>query len=261
MATTDRCNHTRYGVRRCMTRGVTIALAALTTTTAAAECVVLLHGLARSASAMAPLAEALAESGYTVANIDYPSRTKPIEALAPIAVERGLEGCGQTQPVHFVTHSLGGILVRYYLEQQPIDALGRVVMLAPPNQGSEVVDAYRDLPGYQTLNGPAGLQLGTDATSVPLALGPVTFDLGVIAGNKTFNPILSLSLPDPDDGKVSVESTKVEGMRDFIEMPHTHTFIMRAAAVIEQVKHYLTHGRFAHTRGDTDRQQTNQNRT
>ena len=223
-----------------------IVLLGVLCTPAQAECVVLLHGLARSASAMAPLEDALAEAGYDVANVDYPSRTKPIEELAPLAVGTGVTACGDDRPIHFVTHSLGGILVRYYLADNTIEGLGRVVMLAPPNQGSQVVDAYRDVLGYQALNGPAGLQLGTDKASVPLALGPVRFDLGVIAGNKTFNPILSLSLPNPDDGKVSVASTKVDGMRDFIELPYTHTFIMRIDDVISQVKHYLAHGRFAH---------------
>lgn len=210
-------------------------------------CVVLLHGLARTSSAMQPLAEAFAAEGFHVANIDYPSREYPIEQLAPMAVKMGIDACPKDHKIHFVTHSLGGILIRFYLEKWALPQLGRVVMLAPPNQGSEVVDAYRNIPGYQLINGPAGLQLGTDADSVPTQLGPVNFPLGVIAGNKTFNPILSLSLPNPDDGKVSVARTKVAGMADFIVTPHTHTFIMRAQPVIELAIRFIQSGRFSTT--------------
>lgn len=212
------------------------------------ECVVLLHGLARTANSMDELEEALSTGGYRVVNIGYPSRQETIDRLAEMAVEEGIAGCDQSsvETIHFVTHSLGGILVRYYLADTSIAKLGRVVMLAPPNQGSEVVDEWHDVPGYEWLNGPAGQQLGTGEDSVPRALGPVDFTLGIIAGTRSINPILSQSLPNPDDGKVSVENTRVEGMADFIEMPYTHTFMMGAEPVIRQVQHFLRSGRFSH---------------
>lgn len=214
---------------------------------AADDCVVLLHGMARTPASMDKMGEMLGEEGFQVVNLGYPSRKKTIAELAPLAVDEGLDACPEsTEKVHFVTHSLGGILVRYYLDSNEIKNLGRVVMLAPPNQGSQVVDAYRDLPGYDALNGPAGQQLGTDEESVPLNLPPVEFDLGVIAGTRTINPILSLELPNPDDGKVSVENTKVEGMNDFLETPHSHPLIMKSSDVIEQVTYYLNNGHFNH---------------
>jgi len=125
-----------------------------------------------------------------------------------------------------------------------VPGLGRVVMLAPPNQGSEVVDKLRDVPGFKFINGTAGLQLGTDADSIPVKLGSVDFDLGVIAGNRTVNLLLSRMLPNPDDGKVSVASTRVEGMADHITLPVTHTFMMRSKSVIEQAVYFVEHGRF-----------------
>jgi len=210
------------------------------------ECVILLHGLARTASSMAPMADALRERGYTVVNLDYPSRKHPVEVLAPMAMEQGLSKCPGNSKVHFVTHSLGGILVRYYLAAHTLVRLGRVVMLAPPNQGSEVVDGLGGVPGFSLLNGPAGAQLGVGEHSIPRALGAVDFDLGVIAGDRSVNLILSQYLPNPDDGKVSVASTKVEGMRDFIQVPHSHPFIMRAPLVIEQTVRFLETGKFAH---------------
>ncbi|MFK7957100.1 MAG: esterase/lipase family protein [Lysobacterales bacterium] len=212
------------------------------------ECVVLLHGLARTSGSMKSLEKALVRYGYKVANVGYPSTKKVIEQLALEAVERGLEICKRHTPshIHFVTHSLGGILVRYYFEQKTEPLLGRVVMLGPPNQGSHVVDNWRRVPGYRALNGPAGMQLGTDANSVPNQLGPVSFPLGIVAGTKTVNPILSQSLPNPDDGKVHVENTKVTGMTDHIQVPHSHTFMMKSEYVIQQTLHFLMNERFHH---------------
>jgi len=212
----------------------------------AADCVVFLHGLARTSASMNKAATVFEKSGYTVANVGYPSRKFPIEELAPMAIEAGLDKCPAESVVHFVTHSLGGILVRYYLEHEEISNLGRVLMLAPPNQGSAVVDSLRHFPGFKLINGPAGLQLGTHENSVPLMLGPVDYEVGVIAGTRTFNPILSQYLQNPDDGKVSVESTKVQGMTDFVVIPVSHPFIMKSSAVIEQAFSFIKTGRFAH---------------
>lgn len=211
-----------------------------------AECVIFLHGLARTFYSMEKAASTFSDEGFAVANVDYPSRDYPIEELTPLAVEKGLNACPAGSTIHFVTHSLGGILVRYYLENHDIARLGRVVMLAPPNQGSQVVDQLRDFPGFGLLNGPAGSQLGTDGDAVPLNLGPVDYEVGIIAGTATFNPILSLYLPNPDDGKVSVENTKVEGMRDFITLAHSHPFIMQAPDAIEQALAFIKSGQFVH---------------
>jgi len=211
-----------------------------------ADCVVFLHGLARTSASMEKAAATFEESGYVVANIDYPSRFFPIEKLAPLAIETGLEKCPAESVVHFVTHSLGGILVRYYLEQNDISNLGRVLMFAPPNKGSEVVDSLRHFPGFGAINGPAGYQLGTDKDSVPLMLGPVDYEVGVIAGTRTFNPILSQYLKNPDDGKISVENTKVAGMTDFLVVPHSHPFIMKSSDAIEQAFSFIETGQFEH---------------
>lgn len=212
------------------------------------QCVILLHGLARSASSMEKLALKLEAAGYQVANIDYPSRHHSIPVLADMAIREGLDKCQQksTQSVNFVTHSLGGILVREYLSRHEIPSLHRVVMLGPPNQGSEIVDKLRDTPGFAAFNGPAGLQLGTGQTDIPAQLGAVDFELGVIAGTASINLILSHYLPGIDDGKVTVKNTKVVGMQDFIALPVSHPVLMKSDRVIEHTLYFLKHGKFKH---------------
>ncbi len=218
----------------------------LVTTTESADCVVLLHGLNRSYRAMSKMAIGLQDAGFTTANVDYPSQTASVEELAPMAVNEGLEKCREADAaqIHFVTHSIGGILLRYAHNQSPIPELGRVVMLAPPNQGSEIVDVARNWPTFELFSGEAGLQLGTDESSIPSQLGPVDFDLGVVAGTGTINLIFSAILPLPNDGKVSVESTKVEGMNDFLVVGNSHRYIATSDIVIENTKAFLRTGRF-----------------
>jgi pimeloyl-ACP methyl ester carboxylesterase len=209
------------------------------------DCVILLHGLARTAASMDKMAAALTAEGYQVVNDTYPSREHTIEVLAPLAIDAGLEKCGELseqRKVHFVTHSLGGILVRYYFEYHNLAQLGRVVMLAPPNQGSEASDDLRDVPGFDLLNGPAGSQLGKGDDSVPLQLGTPDFEFAVIAGDRSIDPVTSAVLPNPDDGKVSVADTRLDGMSDFALVHVSHAYIMKDKTVIEMVKRFLRTG-------------------
>ncbi len=218
------------------------------------ECVILLHGLARTSGSMEKLEEELQQAGFLTVNIDYPSTKKRIENLSADAVSRGVNRCRneQADTIHFVTHSMGGILVRYYLSLSDIDELGRVVMLSPPNRGSEVVDTIGDLTSFQWYNGPAGGQLGTGDDSLVMKLGPVNFPLGVITGDAPafFDGWFADMIPGPNDGKVAVERARVEGMKDFLVLPHNHTFIMSQEDVITQTIFFLHHERFDHRRPD-----------
>lgn len=200
---------------------------------------------------MRKMAAAVEHAGYVTWNIDYASRIAPIEVLSEKAIGEALAACrnrGATR-VHFVTHSLGGILVRSYFARHRHEPVGRVVMLAPPNQGSEVVDRLRSWWLFRLMNGPAGSELGTDATSVPNVLGPARFELGVIAGSRSVNLILSRFIPGQNDGKVSIERTKLAGMTDHLVVAATHPFIMRHPEVIRQTLHFLKTGAFARTAG------------
>lgn len=208
--------------------------------------VILLHGLGQSKRSMEKIGKSLSSLGYKVVNVGYPSTKYPIEFLADEILNDVIEPYSKhsQSKIHFVTHSMGGIVVRYYLKNHKLPNLGRIVMISPPNQGSELVDSLCDSYVFKKLNGPAGSQLGTDKHSVPLSLGPVDFELGVIAGNRSFNPMYSLIVPGPDDGVVSVERTKVAGMKDFLILPRNHAFIMKSEDVIQQVIYFLEHGVF-----------------
>lgn len=213
------------------------------------DTVVLLHGLARSPASMRPLEEALRGDGYRVVNLGYPSTSRtPEELVAHLREELqpAVRACCDRGDgrLHFVTHSLGGILVRALLAREPLPALGRVVMLAPPSRGSEIVDALGESPVFRALFGPTGSALGTGGDDLPARLPPPEAPLGVIAGSDSLNPIGSWLIPGPDDGAVAVERTRVRGMADFALVDATHTFIMRDPEAIALVRRFLRTGTF-----------------
>lgn len=218
------------------------------------ECVVLLHGLARSAKSLSKLERHLQKEGYMVVNPGYPSREKSIPTLSLETIPEALERCSQHNPPksHFVTHSMGGILVRYYLAHKEVPQLGRVVMLSPPNKGSEVVDYFKKTPLFKPvfkwINGPAGQQLGTGKQNIPSNLKHPDYEVGIITGDRSVNPILSLLIPGRDDGKVSVENTKLAGMKDFLIVHRPHPIIMNDNQVLQQVTAFLKSGKFAKNR-------------
>lgn len=215
---------------------------------ARADCVVLLHGLGRTAASLWPLEQVLTRHGFRVVNRGYPSESAPIAGLVA-HVGASVAECG-AERTHFVTHSLGGILARLWLQENRPPLMGRVVMLAPPNHGTEIVDtlAAQELVAgpMERLGGPAALELGTGAGSVPAGLCPVDYELGVIAGNRAFNPLGAILLDGPNDGTVTVASTRVAGMTDHIVLPASHSLMMVNPLVLAEVLAFLRHGAFDH---------------
>ncbi len=212
------------------------------------EVVVLLHGLARSSSSMRKMERELQDAGFMTVNRGYPSRKKSVEELTEDFVKPLVDEILEKQNpdrIHFVTHSLGGILVRYYAAEYGTARIGRVVMLAPPNHGSELPDRLKGLAPYRWYFGDAGQELGTGEDDVPARLPPAQFEVGVLAGTRSWwNPLAWFWLSGDSDGTVTVESTRLEGMSDFRKVSSGHTFIMRRSEVIESTKQFLKKGRF-----------------
>lgn len=233
-------------VRLSLAGFIGVVLLAAAAPSSARECAVLLHGLGRGPASMWLLGERLEAAGFAVERPAYPSRAAPIAQLVDV-VDKGLDACraGGHAPVHFVGHSLGGMLVRARLARDTPPDVGRLVMLAPPNGGSEIADRARDSWWYRAITGPAGQELGTDASALPRRLPPPTIETGVIAGTVSLDPWFSAWLPGADDGKVAVSRTRLAGMRDFLTVPHGHTFIMNGTDVARATIAFLRHGRFA----------------
>jgi hypothetical protein len=210
------------------------------------ECVVLLHGLARTEKSLLKIEHYLEKRGFCVINVGYPSRKNIIQELAVDVIPTSIEHCrrARASKIHFVTHSMGAILVRYYLENHKVPGLGRVVMLSPPNSGTEIVDKLKDTGILKWINGPAVEQLGTDPGSLPNTLGAPNYEVGIITGDRSLNPFLSLMIPGKDDGKVSVERAKLRGMKDFLIVHKTHPFIMNDENVLRQLVVFIEKGLF-----------------
>lgn len=212
----------------------------------ARQCVILLHGLALSNNSMEKISTYLQASNYLVVNQSYPSTKKSIKELADQYIPDMVTACLNYKPtqIHFVTYSLGGIILRKYMQDHQIPKLGRVVMLAPPNHGSRLADFLHGR-FAKYIAGPASQELTTDKTSTPNQLTTsVKCQVGIIAGNISGNPLMKLIFREDNDGKVPVSSTRLNNMKDFIVLPISHKFMRDNHTVISEVIHFLTHGKF-----------------
>tara|TARA_B100001989_G_scaffold252975_1_gene237295 strand:+ start:3080 stop:3751 length:672 start_codon:yes stop_codon:yes gene_type:complete len=213
------------------------------------ESVVLLHGILRSRIDMFPITKYLENKGYDTLNILYPSREQSLEDLTNFVHDKmqNCDHCQSNKTLHFVTHSMGSLIARYYITIHKPENLGKVVMLGPPNTGSEFADWLSDTkiiaPLFKHIYGPAGGQLRTDYAHIDKE---INYPLGVIAGNVSVNPLAPWVLPGEHDGIVPVERTKIEGMADHIVVQATHSFMMFNPSVMEQIYHFLQNSKFKH---------------
>ncbi len=206
---------------------------------------VLLHGLGRTARSMRRLAAEGVRRDYRVRNLGYASRRAGIAAHAE-QVGRALSALPDDGPLDAVTHSMGGIVLRAALAGGWVapERIGRVVMIAPPNGGSELADWLGRTPLLRLALGPAGPELRTGADGIPDGLPPLPCELGIIAGAASRRTLAAPLFGGPNDGKVSVARARVDGMRDLLVVSRGHTFIMNDPEVIAQTFHFLQHGEF-----------------
>ena len=209
------------------------------------EGVLLLHGIARRAASLRSLERRLTAESYATLNLDYPARRLGLADIAETIAPAVLGFADGVSRLHLVTHSMGGLVARVLLAWHRPESLGRVVMLGPPNGGSEVADALHRLAPYRRVFGPAGAELVTSRGTVQERLfGMVDYPLGVIAGRRSLYPLASLLLPGPNDGRVTVARTRVEGMTDHIVLPVAHPTMMWNRRVQAETVHFLREGRF-----------------
>ncbi len=225
----------------CASPGATIVDAA----NAPADTVVLIHGLGRRSGSMNKIADALHADGYRICRVDYLSTRGGPPELVRQVTDAILDCVQPGSALHVVTHSLGGILLRGFALEHGDKLTGRSVMLAPPNGGSELGDLVQRSGLLRATLGPTATELGTGPLSLPNRLGPVLFDLGVIAGDRSLHPLGTFILDGPNDGTVTVRGARVAGMRDFAVVPRAHSFIMRAPETVAEVRAYLATGCFS----------------
>lgn len=214
------------------------------------QCVILLHGLGRTHHSMSSIESLLKMNNYIVINEDYPSTKESIEELAnnyiPLMVNQCL--AYHAKHINFVTHSMGGVVLEEYLQSHKIPGLSRIVMLGPPNHGSELVDLLRNNWLFKYFTGPSGQELTTYKTSIPNTLQMNNhYQIGVIAGNSDVIPFNNYIFHESNDGKVTISSTKMKNMSDFIILPVSHTFMMKNASVENQILSFLDDGKFIHS--------------
>lgn len=222
------------------------------------ELVILLHGIARTARSMRSIEKALQQQGYRTLNVDYPSRDGAIKSLAENVHQQILTYPEIEQfTVHIVTHSMGALVARYLLAMPLFNNVQRVVMLGPPNQGSEVADLIMHYQPFKAFYGPALADLSTHhASTQPFSALPAHCQVGIIAGSISIDPICYFLLPRQNDGKVSVASTKIAGMTDHIVLPTSHSFMMYNKSVIQQIVYFIAHGDFLRSNTNTKDIQT-----
>ena len=211
-----------------------------------AENVIVLHGITKTNRIMKHLSKSLSEHGFNVYNITYPSTEYTIQELAEFVYNKAYElGLNDRKKTHFVGHSMGGLIIRHFIYKFKPENIGRVVMIGTPNHGSQLTDKFKDWWLYKKDFGTkAGRQIGTDMYGLKNAFGKVDYELGIIAGNKNGNPYFSKILPNEDDGMVTVESTKLEGMKEHIILKLKHNQLVSNKKSIRQVIYFLRNGYF-----------------
>jgi len=188
------------------------------------ETIVLLHGLMRGHRAMEPLARHLSAQGFSTLNVPYPSVTQPVEALVG-HIRRAVEKIATDRPVHFLTHSMGGILARLILAEPAAWHPGRLLMLAPPSSGSEIVDRLGRHRFFARCLGPAGRALRSDGLPTTLPALPANLEAAVIMGRRSSLPFFRHLLEKENDGIVSVSRGAFPGLKGFSVVDADHTFI------------------------------------
>jgi pimeloyl-ACP methyl ester carboxylesterase len=210
------------------------------------ENVIILHGIGMIPLRMGWIERGLKKAGYETHNLSYPSLECTIEECAQIAAQKiRARNTGSPGSTHLVTHSMGSLVALELLQQNLLSGVHRAVMIAPPFGGSEVADFLAQNPIYRRAFGPAGQQLTTSHRRTLPFNPPKDVEIGVIAGTSAwehpfFLPIMKKT--GAHDGLVSLESTRIPGMKAHITIRMPHSFLLEKS--VPETVHFLHHGRF-----------------
>jgi len=201
------------------------------------DTVVLLHGLGRSRASLWVLQRRLQDAGFATRNFPYAPTFHRFDTLVT-KLHDYIVARVDTPHYHLIGHSLGNVLIRARFRHGYPAGLGRIVMIAPPNHPPKLARKLRGCPPFRLWAGDSGQQLASEEFYRTLPTPDVPF--GVIAGNRG----QQLTFDEPNDGIVTVESTRLAGMADHLVLPHTHTFIMNRRDTATAAIHFLRHGHF-----------------
>lgn len=193
---------------------------------------------------MKRLMKYLEQEGFKVTGLNYPSRTKLLPEIAQMVASEIARIQDPKEKIHFVAHSMGGIVVRQLFHDYPEiqERVGRVVMLGTPNQGCEVAEVALKVPFGKKIGG-KNLVFFSPKDSVFTEF-PLPKETGIIAGTVSSNPFSPLIFDQPNDGMVGVEKTKAAGMKDWKALPVTHQGLLKEEKVFRQVVSFLREGKF-----------------
>lgn len=212
--------------------------------------VILIHGLLQSSKCMADMAVHFERAGYTTVEFDYPSTQVSIPEAARY-LDKVIQSLDGIDEINFVTHSMGGLVVRAYSMDFQDARIKRMVMLGTPNQGAELADIVHQYWFLRTAAGPGARQLGTRGDGLIPKLPLPKCEFAVIAGCRGtpvgWNPLIR----GDDDGTVTVESTKLPGAADFVTVCAFHSRLLWEEESISHTVNFIKEGRL---RSDGERQ-------
>ncbi len=208
--------------------------------------ILLIHGLAENSRWMSFFELSLRAAGYDAAAIDYPSTSYSMEELMEQHIKPFIDTHKDAESLHFVTHSMGGILLHHFLSKYNLPNRGRVVMLTPGFNGSPTITVLSHFPWFENILGQAGMQSADNEYCFSRNLPPVEdYEVGIVAGNLALDPISWFAIEAPNDGKTSIEGTKIDGMKDHIVLPVSHDTVLASPIALYQTLYFLEHGYFA----------------
>ena len=229
---------------------------------------VLLHGIYGKSSDMESIAQNFKDN-YRIINIQYPTTKETAEEISDLYIEPNIENIkeqifsenfhkkienqyyeitensnkinknfNQNVKINFVAHSMGTGILRYYLKENPLENLGKVVFISPPSHGSHLADVLF-VDKLPSMLGKVVPQFSTKKDSFVNQLGEPDYDYMILIGNKTNNPLYSMIIRGKDDGMVPLKTAKMKSDNFKIIENTTHTSILKDKRTMKEISEFF----------------------